>query len=200
MARKEIDENRLLEEALKEFTGHSYEEASVNRIISNAGIAKGSFYYRFQNKYELYLFLLREASSQKWKFIKAETGDDSTARDIFELFLKQAESGVRFAAVHPGYHKLGIMLSREKGTELYNQVLKDLDAAEESGLSSLIAQYYESGCFRKNFSPEFIQKVMSSLFASFDDIFFRDEEHGLKQSIDFLKDFVEFMKHGLKAD
>lgn len=49
---------RIINAALKEFAQNGYEKASTNQIIKEAGIAKGSLFNYFNNKKELYLFLL----------------------------------------------------------------------------------------------------------------------------------------------
>jgi len=202
MARREIDDENLLLEALKEFTQYSFEKASLNRIISNAGITKGSFYYRFRNKYELYISLIKEANKAKWEFIKRETKPDTQIpeHDLFSLFLKQAESGMRFAQVHPRYYELSKMLSREKGSPIYKQVLADLKMNDESGLERLIEQSYKSGYFKDVYTLEFVNKIITSLFISFDDILFKDEDYDLEKAMLFLTEFVTFLKCGLVSN
>ena len=202
MSRREINEEQLFNEALNEFAKYSFDEASINRIIANAGIAKGSFYYRFSNKYELYLYLLKEANKKKWEFIKAETRNEkeSIGSDIFALFLKQAESGMRYAMAHPKFHKLSKMFSAEKGSAIYKQVLHDLKMDEESGLSQIIEGSYKSGNFKDEYSLEFIDKLVTSLFYSFDDILFKNEEYELEKAMSFLKEFINFLKYGLKNE
>lgn len=49
---------RIVESALDEFSSFHYDKTSVNRIIRNAGIAKGSFYQYFENKDDLYAYCL----------------------------------------------------------------------------------------------------------------------------------------------
>lgn len=49
----------ILEAALEEFSAHGYAEASLNRIITNAGISKGSMYYYFDGKQDLYAHVIR---------------------------------------------------------------------------------------------------------------------------------------------
>lgn len=41
---------RILDAAREEFSRVSYEEASINQIIKNAGISRGSFYTYFEDK------------------------------------------------------------------------------------------------------------------------------------------------------
>ncbi|WP_373896197.1 TetR/AcrR family transcriptional regulator [Virgibacillus sp. CBA3643] len=48
----------MLNAALKEFAEKGYEQASTNRIVKNAGIGKGMLFYYFNNKKELYHYLI----------------------------------------------------------------------------------------------------------------------------------------------
>ncbi len=49
---------RIINAALKEFARNGYEKASTNEIVKEAEISKGSLFNYFNNKKELYLFLL----------------------------------------------------------------------------------------------------------------------------------------------
>jgi len=51
-------QERIINAALKEFARNGYDKASTNEIIKQAGISKGSLFNYFNNKKELYLFLL----------------------------------------------------------------------------------------------------------------------------------------------
>lgn len=57
---------RLLQAALKEFSRVPYHEASINRIIEEATISRGSFYQYFKDKEDLYQHLL-QSYKQKLK-------------------------------------------------------------------------------------------------------------------------------------
>jgi len=49
----------ILGAALEEFSAHGFTGASLNRIIAAAGVSKGSLYYCFDGKEDLYAHLLR---------------------------------------------------------------------------------------------------------------------------------------------
>ena len=51
-------QERIINAALKEFARNGYDKASTNEIVKEAEIAKGSLFSYFNNKKELYLFLL----------------------------------------------------------------------------------------------------------------------------------------------
>jgi AcrR family transcriptional regulator len=49
----------ILNTALDEFSAHGFAGASLNRIIAEAGLSKGSMYYYFDSKDDLYADVLR---------------------------------------------------------------------------------------------------------------------------------------------
>lgn len=51
---------KLLRSAISEFSRVPYEEVSINKIIKDAEISRGSFYMYFDNKLDLLFFLLRD--------------------------------------------------------------------------------------------------------------------------------------------
>lgn len=54
----EDKQNRLMDAASREFSARPYNEASINKIIQDAGIPRGSFYMYFQDKEELFRYLV----------------------------------------------------------------------------------------------------------------------------------------------
>lgn len=191
----------LISAALDEFTTKNYEAASLNQIIKNAGISKGTFYYHFQDKKHLYLSLLAHGVRLKWEFINRamEEMDASSEQDIFENFKLQARLGAQFAQKYPEYHQLSKMFSKEKGNEIYQIALDHLGASGDDALEAMIDSAIEEGSFREGFSREFILRIIKHLFASFDEIFGEDRFE-LEQTLKNLDAYVDFMKYGLGRD
>ena len=52
-------QEKLLEAATREFSHRPFNEASINQIIKEAGIPRGSFYMYFRDKEELFHYLLK---------------------------------------------------------------------------------------------------------------------------------------------
>ena len=89
---KNLDENkkqRLIKAAIEEFSRVSFSEASINNIINNAKISRGSFYMYFENKDDLFKYIL---NFHKQKFnelikinLKKNNGDIKRAfGDMFD--------------------------------------------------------------------------------------------------------------------
>lgn len=76
----------LISAAMKEFSRAPLFEASISNIIKEAGIPRGSFYQYFEDKEDLYYFLLDEYSQRlRTRFIsilKKQNGD------IMETFIE----------------------------------------------------------------------------------------------------------------
>lgn len=56
--------------AIAEFANNDYQNASITKIVKQAKIAKGSFYQYFEDKKELYLYLVDLASKKKLAFLQ----------------------------------------------------------------------------------------------------------------------------------
>ena len=52
-------QEKLLEAATREFSHKPFNEASINQIIKEAGIPRGSFYMYFQDKEDLFRYLIK---------------------------------------------------------------------------------------------------------------------------------------------
>jgi len=86
----------LFEAALTEFAGHSYKEASLNEILKTAGMNKGSFYYRFRDKMELYLSLLYRVGMEKLHLFE-EADLARVSSGFFDEFRNMALLGLKLA-------------------------------------------------------------------------------------------------------
>lgn len=86
----------ILKAARKEFSRVSFGEASINKIIKDAGISRGSFYMYFADKQDLAYYLLSEYSQKM--FFKANEILKSTSGDIFAVFIELFDSTIAFSS------------------------------------------------------------------------------------------------------
>lgn len=85
----------VIQAALQEFTTHDYESASLNDIIHTIGIAKGSFYRYFDNKKQLYDYLISYGMEKKARYAYAQM--DKPAADIYTFILNSITSYMNFS-------------------------------------------------------------------------------------------------------
>ena len=66
------EKQQLIEKAaIREFAAFGYDKASINRIVEQCRIAKGSFYQYFENKKDLFLYLITRVGEKKLKFMSS---------------------------------------------------------------------------------------------------------------------------------
>lgn len=78
-------QTRILNAALAEFSTHLYHEASINQIIKTAEISRGSFYQYFDEKEDLYFYMINEiVESSATRFIQQTLQKKSI--DLFDVY------------------------------------------------------------------------------------------------------------------
>lgn len=190
----------LLEAALDEFAAKSYDDASLNTIIKNAGISKGTFYYHFADKQALYLFLLESSVKSKWDFINEKALENSNAfsnGSIFEKFRLQAKLGAEFAIKEPKLHKLSRMLTKERGTPIYKTAMEYLGGDSENVLAGLIDAAIADGDFKSGYSREFLIRTLTYMFGGFNEIFSAEDDFELERMLENLDLYVDFIRNGI---
>ena len=97
---------RITAVAVAEFTNYEYAEVSISRIVARAGIAKGSFYQYFDDKEDLYSYLLDLIVQKKWEVFSLEHPDPQQI-GIFRYLHWMAQAGVQFELTYPELMQLG---------------------------------------------------------------------------------------------
>lgn len=90
----------IIDIALEEFAENDYRSVSVSHIVERAGIAKGSFYQYFENKRDLYLYLLDLGTQEKARFLR-ETPPPDPTMGVFAYLRWLFKAGVEFEFSNP---------------------------------------------------------------------------------------------------
>lgn len=93
----------VVEASVKEFAEHPYEQASLSRIVENCGIAKGSMYQYFEDKLDLYLYIVDLAYEQKRTYVLQAFSLDA---DIFTVLDEYYRQSYLFAKDFPLLHQV----------------------------------------------------------------------------------------------
>lgn len=196
--------NELIDAALDEFTSKRYANASLNNIIKNAGISKGTFYYNFEDKQALYIFLHKLAYKAGTEFMNKrmeEIADDYNEKDIFEKFKMNTIISIEFANTFPKYLKLTMMFMKEEGNKENKEIFEYINSFREKtiniGVEKLINDALENGELNSCFSKDFIMKIITHLFINYYEIFGMEEDYEESKFLDDINNFIDFLKYGL---
>ena len=85
-------QNRILNAAMKIFSQNTYSKASTDDIAALADISKGSLFYHFRNKVDLYCYLYEYSCKKLYEKINEKKALEET--DFFERNIKIVEARV----------------------------------------------------------------------------------------------------------
>lgn len=201
MKEKSFDrKNELLAAALEEFCAREYKDASLNTIIKNAGISKGTFYYHFKDKEALYLYLLESTVEVKMDFLNSRMQEDHydpKEIGLFKTFEIQAKLGLEFAKEYPEYYQLGIRFIKEKGNQIYETGMELLGGSAVRIFDQMVDQAIQNNEFQSDYPAEFIRIVIRHFMIHFNEIFGLGEDMDLKEAMINLENALKFLKRGL---
>jgi len=90
----------ILNAAVEEFAQYGLENASTNRIVENSGISKGSFYQYFEDKQDVFMYLLSVIEQEEMEFFK-DRHPPSNNMDTFQYFRWMVKTGMEFGLARP---------------------------------------------------------------------------------------------------
>ena len=154
----------LIKVAIDEFSTLDYNSASISRIVRETGIAKGSFYQYFQDKKDLYLYLLKLVSEAKLALLQQTSAP--TKMDFYEYLSWLFDMSIYFDKTHS-------VLSRLAYRAFYgNSSFQDLEIDEIKQASSkfihqITLEGINSGDINPKIDPDLAVFVVDTLINAF---------------------------------
>ncbi|MCY6355120.1 TetR/AcrR family transcriptional regulator [Clostridium sp. ZS2-4] len=145
-------QKEIIDISLKEFSFHNFETASINKIINEIGVAKGSFYRYFKTKKDLYLFLLDYAMNKKIDYLEKNI-DTTTTSDFFEIYRSTVFNYMKFDLTFPTISKFLRTAVDNKYIE-QSQVLNSLHG--KPFIKNLISKGQREGQIKQSLDVDFV--------------------------------------------
>ncbi len=150
----------LINIAIDEFAENEYQKASISRIVARVGIAKGSFYQYFENKEDLYRYLLELGAEEKATFLQTEPPDAQV--DIFAYLHWLIKAGIQFELSNPKLSQVGYRAL--KSNRLPNEMMVQ---GKENGrlfFTNLVAQGKAQGHIATNIDADLVAFIFNTIF------------------------------------
>lgn len=147
--------------ALDEFAKNDYNSASVSKIVEKAGIAKGSLYQYFDDKQELFLYLLDVSNQEMMTFIQQSAPSDPAA-DFFETLRWQMSATVQAAIKFPVHSKLA-RRAYSSPLPFRDAVFENEKKLREEHFRGLVAQAQSSGSLDPGLDPAMVSFMVQGL-------------------------------------
>lgn len=160
--------DRITELALDEFSTHPYRQASLSRIVARAGIAKGSMYQYFENKLDLYRWLVTdelERRRNQWLESDSQQQNEASkpARGLFVELEHLVVTRVGFMLAHPRLARLAASAMEPTTDEELRELHGALRREQIEQLTERIRSARASGEVREDVDPRTVAHLIDAL-------------------------------------
>ncbi len=134
----------IFESAIKVFSGCGYNGATMDAIAADAGVAKGTLYYHFKSKEEIFKYIIKEGMN----FIKEEI-ESIASRQQDALSKIKILCKVQLGLVYEKRDFFKVIMSQIWGQELRNMELREAIKKYIAYTQCYIEEAMEEGVIKK---------------------------------------------------
>jgi len=200
------EKRELIEEvSMDEFAAYNYEQSSINRIIKAANIAKGSFYQYFEDKTDLFRFIISKAVEEKIKYITPVMMNPSE-HNFFKVVREMYISGLRFAIENPRLVTIGNRFLNEKDNPIYQEILGENMVTSYQIFDGLLKAAIQRGEVRPDIDTKFISHMISEMnvltVTYYQDVVKEGKKENGEWDDDIMETvdmFLDFLENGISA-
>lgn len=192
-------QQRIIEAALTEFAEYGYENGSTNRIVKNCGISKGSLFKYFENKEELYFYLIDTVSAQMAEEMRVDVS--RLSKDLYKRVIEYSVAEISWYVTNPVKGRFLIGVASETGSDIGRKIVERYGDKSMDIYEALLKGVDMSG--RSNSRKE-IKDILRWVLMGFNSSFLKsiagrdDDIESLKKSyIKQLKGYLSVLKKGL---
>lgn len=150
----------IFESAIKVFSKSGYDGATVDDIAANAGVAKGTLYYHFKSKEEIFRFIITEGI----EVIKEEL-QDVLSKDEDALSKMKNLCRVQLNLVYQNKDFFKVIMSQLWGQELRQLELRDIIEKYVESIEKYVIEAIEAGIIKKG-EPKFMAYTFLGVLCS----------------------------------
>ncbi len=183
-----VDLPLLFEAALTEYANKSFDSASLNDIIKNSGLSKGSFYHKFQDKLDLYLCVMDVISQKKAAFTSKTT---PMTDDFFEMLRFIFSHSLEFSLQDPRYD--GFWRRYLTETNYVKEAVQTAFPRNSNELEGMIKKAVDMG--QLNYSVPFVMDVINLLICQLHTLIRDDMSY--EDILSLENNLVDMLKNGL---
>lgn len=191
--------NLILEAAFSEFENNNYEQASINQIVKNTGISKGSFYQYFEDKKDLYKYILNLMIQKKLEYL-TPVMQNPFEHEFFEVIKEMNRSAMLFAGENPQMMQISKRLLKDTSNGIFQELVTENQGQAYDIYKLLLTNAIKRGEVRSDIDVDFVAKFIFNTSAQLveTEIDFNDDNWE-DQVLELLNKFMSLFEHGLRS-
>jgi len=157
----EEKQSKIIDCAVEEFSQRDFDNAKISNIVKNADIARGSIYQYFEDKMDLYLYVIEIIKKSKLSYLE-NLMSNPMDMPFLDLFKEMYIAGLKFAIDNPRYIRIFSYLMNSRN-ELYNNIFKKNLAIAYNLYIAMIDKDKRKGLIRADVDSEVFAKIVVDL-------------------------------------
>jgi AcrR family transcriptional regulator len=182
----------ILRAALQEFAAHGFHDASLNRVIEAAGISKGSMYYYFDGKEDLYTYVAQSQLEQLFARLGPFPVPNDADPDAFWSTL--ADYYLRLITALNASPQLAVLIRSwiaAAGNPALQRAQQEMEQAVLPWMTQALAAGQRAGAVRTDLPPALLIAIIVGMGQAMDTwLITQQPDHDLPRLIDALIDMI----------
>ena len=186
----EEKKKKIFDAAVKEFAARRFSDASINQIIKTAEIPRGSFYQYFDGKEDIYLYVIKEMSKDKWGALQ-RAGVEDIEKEFFSTIREKVVALFELGKGNPDYAQIALFQEMDD-----NQFIRKLRGDSTKRWKEIIERDKERGLIKSEIDAD----VMIDMFYNF--VLLNYYQVGLDEEkyLATLDNAIKIMREGVSAN
>jgi TetR/AcrR family transcriptional regulator len=183
---------KLQEAAINEFSLNKFEDASLNDILKNADMSKGSLYHHFGDKFGLYLavmdIIVRKKLSYFYPVLREKTNDSN---DFFGSLKDIMKGTMDFMLEDKRLQRLFDRVM-EESVDFRNRLYEFFPYDYSRHFSENIIRAVESGQIDSRYPPDLVAKYIEVLFSNLHKMISKGGPDELIHTVNQVIDIIQY--------
>ncbi|SHJ93135.1 transcriptional regulator, TetR family [Geosporobacter subterraneus DSM 17957] len=189
--------NRILEISIDEFAVFGYQNASISRIVEKAEIAKGSFYQYFEDKKDLFKYVVDVGAEKKLNYFR-HLMEGMQEMDFFQLMREIFIGGIQFAKENPKLSTIGDQFMKSTDEQLKKEVLGENIPKSNQFIEGLLIRGIAQGDIDPAIDVKMTAHMLTTFTMSIGEYFIKEVRVKDNMEIMALVDkMLEIVKYGI---
>jgi len=188
---------RIENAAIEEFATYTFRDASINRIISSVGIAKGSFYQYFNDKKDLYKHVVDLSGMLKMSYLTSKLSEMQGA-EFFEILEALYVTGVEFSKKYTKLSKIGDDLVKDGDRAFREEILGDSLKKSNEFIEGLLMHGIKEGSINPEINISMISYLITTFSVNLNEYYVMSGAND-ENAMTLIREMLNLLRNGIKV-
>ncbi|RVU55443.1 TetR/AcrR family transcriptional regulator [Anaerosphaera multitolerans] len=184
----------LFEKSFDDFSVMSFNETSLSSILRDVDMNKGSFYFKFYDKRDLYLSMIEIIGIDKTKYLSNQIKVQVKSENFFDQLRQIVVSTLEYSQKEPRYNSFWRIFQFEND-DLKKIVKSAFPELNQDFLGNLVDKAILNGQLSKEYDRNFVYSIVNLYITNMDS--FIDIDMSKKEILEQVDKVIEILKKSI---